>query len=297
MSLDNILALTCGVPLSLINLVTSIRPTDHVFTGVYQPGGETERLIGQVYQSPNMSSAYLSYILRSENTDPQDIVIFLEGVIEHVGGWGAKQVVADLDIASEDFTYFRQTGFSVLAKQRVYKCLSTERRKPVLERGWQTWNSDDIPVMQRLYQTLVPPLIQPVEPLTRREMLGLVYYDEQGVLQAYTDLVYGPVGIWALPMIHPRVSENISDLLAQMLLDLPERSGRPIFIAVRSYQPWVEQALENLNTHPGPEQALLVRYLALQQRVEPEFTFASIDNGKPEPTIPLAPIKASENEG
>jgi len=146
MSLDNIRALTCGVPLSLINLVTSIRPTDHVFTGVYHHGGETERLIGQVYQSPNMSSAYLSYILRSENTDSHDIVVFLEGVIEHVGGWGAKQVVADLDIASEDFTNFRQAGFSVLAKQRVYKILPTERRKPVLERGWQTWNSDDIPL-------------------------------------------------------------------------------------------------------------------------------------------------------
>ena len=157
-SLDNILALTCGAPLSLINLVSSIRPTDHVFTGVYHPEGETERLIGQVYQSPNMSSAYLSYVLRSENTDPRNMIFFLEGVIEHVGQWGVKQVVADLDIASEGFAYFRQAGFSVIAKQRVYHCQASDRRKPVLERGWQTWTSDDIPAIQRLYQTLVPPL-------------------------------------------------------------------------------------------------------------------------------------------
>ena len=286
--------MTCGAPLSLINLATSIRLTDHVFTGVYHPEGESERLIGQVHQSPNMNSAYLSFILSSEDTDPRNLVFFLEGVIKHVGQWGAKQVVADLDINSESFAYFRQAGFSVLAKQRVFKCFSADRRKPVLDRGWQTWTSDDISAIQRLYQTLVPPLIQPVEPLTRREMLGLVYFDEHGALQAYTDLVYGPVGVWISPMIHPRSSENISDLLAQMLFDLPECSGRPIFIAVRSYQPWVEQALGNLNTNPGPEQALLVRYLALQQRVEPEFTFASIENGKPEPTVPLAPIKSQQ---
>ncbi|MEA3326186.1 MAG: hypothetical protein U9R53_02625 [Chloroflexota bacterium] len=238
-----------------------------------------------------MSSAYLSYVLRSENTDPRNMIFFLEGVIEHIGQWGVKQVVADLDIASDGFEYFRQAGFSVIAKQRVYHCQASDRRKPVLERGWQIWTSDDIPAIQRLYQTLVPPLIQPVEPLTRREMLGLVYFNEHGALQAYADLVYGPVGVWVLPMIHPRSSENVSDLLAQMLLDLPERSSRPIFVAVRSYQPWVEQALENLNANPGPEQVLLVRYLALQQRVEPEFTFASIENSKHEPTIPLAPIK------
>jgi len=62
-------------------------------------------------------------------------------------------------------------------------------------------------------------------------------------------------------------------------------------VTVRSYQPWVEHALENFPTEPYPEQAILVRYLALHQRVEAEFPFVVVENGKPEPTFPLAPIK------
>jgi hypothetical protein len=53
----------------------------------------------------------------------------------------------------------------------------------------------------------------------------------------------------------------------------------------------VEQALSQISADESPEQAVLVRYLALHQRVEPDFGTLSLENGKPEPTVPLAPIK------
>lgn len=238
-----------------------------------------------------MTSAHLNYMLLADEDNQQDLVPLLEGLIEQAGHWGAKQVVAELDTDSDCFPQFRQTGFSVLAKQRVFKCEASEKIQPKLNCGWRIWNCNDIPAMRSLYYTLVPPLIQPVEPLTRRKKLGLVHYDEKGALQAYADLVYGPVGAWVLPLIHPQTEENITDLLVQLLLDLPDVYGRQVYVTARSYQPWVEHALENLSAKPGPEQALLVRYLALHQRVKAEFSFAPIENGNPEPTIPLAPIK------
>ena len=222
------------------------------------------------------------------------MVGFLEGVIKQVGAWGTKQVVADLNISSEDFTFFRRAGFSVLAKQRVYLCHPLKRKQNLSQRSWRTWSSVDIPGIQRLYSAIVPPLLQSVEPLTRREVLGMVCYDEKDDLQAYADLVYGPVGVWVLPMIHPRTSMNTAELLGQLLQDLPEINHRSIYLAVRSYQPWVEEALKKTNSNPGPEQALLVRYLTLQQRLEPEFSFSAIENGKAEPTMPVAPIKSQQ---
>lgn len=272
-----------------------MRPSDKVFTGYFQPESDSERIIGQVRQSPNSGSANLSFVLKTAHAESQHMVGFLEGVIKQVGDWGAKQVVADLDIASEDFVYFRRAGFSVLAKQRVYLCRPLKRKKNPAQRGWRTWSSVDIPGIQRLYSAIVPPLLQPVEPLTRREVLGLVYYDEQDDLQAYADLVYGPVGIWVLPMIHPRTSMNTGELLEQLIQDLPDINNRSIYIAVRSYQPWVEETLGKTNSSPGPEQALLVRYLALQQRLEPELSFSAIENGNTEPTMPVAPIKSQQN--
>jgi hypothetical protein len=122
-------------------------------------------------------------------------------------------------------------------------------------------------------------------------MLGLVCYDEDGNLQAYADLVYGPVGAWVLPLIHPKTKEDISDLLLQMVLNLPDLNHRSVYIAARSYQPWVENALENLPVAPSPEQAILVRYLTIRQRVQAEYSFAGIENGKAETTLPLAQAK------
>ena len=272
-----------------------MRPADRIFTGSYQPDGETGRVIGQVRQSPNLSSAYLSFIFKTDLADPQNLVVFLEGLVTQVGEWGAKQIVADLDISSEDFPHFRRTGFSVLAKQRIYRCGTVKGEKRLSDNGWRTWTSIDIPAVQRLYSTIVPPLLQPVEPITRRESLGLVYYDKGGDLQAYADLVYGPVGIWVLPMIHPRTSGQTAQLIIQMLHNLQGVNYRSVYLAVRSYQPWVEEAMAKIDSEPGPEQALLVRYLTLQQRVEQEFSLSAIENGKAEPTMPVAPIKSQQN--
>lgn len=263
---------------------------DHVFTGVYQPEGKNSKTIGQVHQSPSMSGAQINYLLQPDESDPGDLVVLLEGLIKEAGHWGAKQVTADLDISSEIFPQFRRAGFSVLAKQRVFRC-ERPGEKQKIAGGWRIWNSEDIPMMRRLYLTLVPTLIQPVEPLTRREMLGLVFYDLQGSLQAYADLVYGPAGIWVLPLIHPQTEISVDVLLAHMLNELPEVNNRSVYVTARSYQPWVESGLEALGGQPGPEQALMIHYLALRHRPEVDFSFARIENGKPEPTVPFSTIK------
>lgn len=279
----------------MANLLSSIRPTDHVFTGVYESQDGSKKIIGQIHQSQNHSSTHLNYLLHPEESDPFDLVVLLEALIKQAGYWGAKQVVADLAIDADFLPQFRKAGFSVWAKQRVFRYKSGTVVKSHHEKRWRTWTSKDIHAMRSLYLTLVPPLIQPVEPMTRREKLGLVFYDGNGVLQAYADLVYGPAGAWVLPLIHPEAKENMTDLLLQMLMDLPGLYDRDIFVTVRSYQPWVEHALENLSAQPGPEQVLLVRHLTIRQRVKAEFSFSSVENGKTEPTIPVTSIKKHQS--
>ncbi len=288
--LDNVLLLTRGNPLSLTHLLLAIHPTDHVFTGVVEPSESEGKCIAQVYQSPKMSNAHINYLLHPGG-DGGHLVSLLDGLTKRAGEWGAKQIVADVEIDSPHFLQFRQACFSVLAKQTVFACSEKGMAVRNGEKGWRIWSSGDIPAMRCLYHTLVPPLVQPVEPLTRRETLGLVYYDPKGDLLAYADLVYGLLGIWALPVIHPNTKEDTTGLLAKMVASMPDRKGRPVYVTSRSYQPWVEHALLDLSPEPGPEQALLVRYIALRQRAKAEFAFTPIENGKREPTLPLAPIK------
>lgn len=289
--LDNVLLLTHGAPFNLTHFLFAIRPTDHLYTGVYQPAEGDAKSVGQVYHSSKVSSAHINYLLQPDDGEPQGIVSLLEGLVKQAGSWGAKQVVADLGTDSPWFASFRHAGFSVLAKQQVFKCLIPEKTTSNGENRWRRWTSGDIHAMRCLYHTLVPPLVQPVEPLTRRETLGLVYYDEKGDLQAYADLVYGPLGVWVGPVILPQATEEIAGLLKGMIEAIPDCNGRSIYVTTRSYQPWVEHALLDLSAAPGPEQALLVRYIALQQRVKAEFSFTAIENGNREPTVPYAPIK------
>ena len=285
------LALTRGAPFSLSQLLNSFNPLDHIFTGVCESEEDLSKCFGQVYQSQDVDSAQLNYVLPAEDDAAPGLVVLLEGLIRQAGHWGAKQVTADLPVDSNLFSLFRRAGFSVLAKQRVFCCDNTWNNQAHLTGVWRFWDSKDVQAMRSLHAMLVPPVVQPVEPLTRRKKVGLVYYDQDGDLKAYADLVYGPVGAWVLPFIHPQTKEAPADLLCQLLKELPGLNGRHVYIIARSYQPWIENALLGSPAQPGPEQALMVRYMALRQRVKPELSFGALENGKPEPTVPLAPIR------
>jgi len=265
---------------------------DHLFTGVYETEDDTPKSIGQIYQTQELESAHIHYLLPGDGDNAKDVVPLLEGLIGQAGHWGAKQVTADLAVNSELFEYFRRTGFSVLAKQRVFRCESAWETNQNIENNWRSWTSKDIKAIRTLHATLVPPVIQPVEPLTRRKMLGMVYFDKDGGLKAYADLVYGPVGAWVLPFLHPQNDEHPLDLLGRLFDDLPNLNGRPVYFIARSYQPWLENALLGSPANSGPEQALLVRNIAIRQQVKADFSFAKIENGNPEPTIPIAPIRS-----
>jgi hypothetical protein len=88
---------------------------------------------------------------------------------------------------------------------------------------------------------------------------------------AFVEGIYGPRGIYLLPLFHPTV-ENVDMLISDLLLHLSPLMGRPVYLAVRSYQSWIENALESLQTQAGERQALLVKHLAHTARVCVQFS-------------------------
>lgn len=227
-----------------------------------------------------------------EDGDSQDLIPLLEGLIHSAGTWEAKQLIAELPQASDWFRPLRRAGFSVIAKQRLFYI---DPGSIQLAEGstWRTWHSGDIYAMRKLYQMLVPPLIQSVEPLTRLHMLGMASYDEGGVLQAYVDLAYGPMGIWVMPFIHPQASSDPTDLLNQLMLTMPDVGQRPVAIVCRSYQPWIEAALDTMPGVFSPEQVVMVHHLAIRQTSLAPAAFKPFENGKTEPTFPVATSKTN----
>ena len=50
--------------------------------------------------------------------------------------------------------------------------------------------------------------------------------------------------------------------LSSLLNCVPDRRGRPVYLCVRSYQAWLEPALEDLGAKSAPRQAVMVKHLA-----------------------------------
>jgi hypothetical protein len=68
-------------------------------------------------------------------------------------------------------------------------------------------------------------------------------------------------GIVLTPLIHPD-EHHVSEKIASLVANLPDRRGRKIYLCVRSYQTWLEPVLEDLGALASPRQAVMVKHLA-----------------------------------
>lgn len=252
-SLDSARMLTRGNPLGAAGFMSYFNPARHLYTAVSQENGVT--LLGGVIQTNGDAFGRLVYIApASQLSHPA-----LPGLIEHLaaeaGRWGAFHVLAEVDEGSEAFSPLRKAGFSVYAWQRIWDVshiIPTEGAAV-----WSQVQSVNVPAVQSLYYQIVPPLLQPVEPTPRRSS-GL--FSIEGA-RCYVHLAYGMYGIVLTPLIHPDVVD-VSQKLASLLNELPDRRGRPVYLCVRSYQAWLEPALEDLGGKAAPRQAVMVKHLA-----------------------------------
>ena len=93
----------------------------------------------------------------------------------------------------------------------------------------------------------------------------MVYY-QNGELLAFVELKYGQRGIWVQPFVHPD-AEDVQQILLDLFSKIPNRRSRPVYICVRSYQSWLELAIEELGGEAGPRQAVMVKQLVTPQKV------------------------------
>lgn len=149
-----------------------------------------------------------------------------------------------------------------------------------VETPWQPAVSQDAFDLRTLYSDLVPPLIQQAEPPPWDPIEGVVYR-EKGHVRAYISLHYGPRGIWARPFIHPEV-EHVAGRLLSLYNHLPNRRSRPVFFAIRTNQAWLEAHLSEIGAKTGPRQAVMVKRMAIRQKVFRPITVPGLEQAQPE---------------
>jgi hypothetical protein len=283
--------LTRGNPLKPLNFLSNLNPTCSTYTGVYAAEGEPS-LIGQVRYPLGTRSARLSHLMPGENSN----LIALPGLLEHLaaqaGEWGAFNLVGEVDEHTLIFEALRRAGFSIYAWQRIWQFnTAAPNGHPPAGEGKNAWcapDSADSLHVRLLVQSLVPALVLPIDPAASGRLQGLVYHQD-GELQAYANIVYGPLGIWVQPFFRPETSQ-VPELLLDLLTGLPHRNERPVYLCVRSYQAWLESALEDLSAEVGPRQAVMVKHMAITQKSEALLRLPALEKGRPEPTAPIARV-------
>ena len=86
------------------------------------------------------------------------------------------------------------------------------------------------------------------------DMEGLVYRKD-GQVEAYVAYSEGKHGVYLLPFLHPEVLTEAPDIAAAALQKIERCRKLPVYISVRGYQGWLENAMLDLGFSPWLEQA------------------------------------------
>jgi hypothetical protein len=76
--------------------------------------------------------------------------------------------------------------------------------------------------------------------------------------------------------------------LTELFQSISARYSQPVYVCIRSYQSWLEVDIEKLGAQAGPQQAVLVKHLAIAQKALRPVTLPALDGSQPEITAPVA---------
>lgn len=282
--MDSVLALTRGRPLGFWVVLRHLRLEENAFTAVLQPGEGHPNLIGQASLRNDNTFGQVTFVLPAASQMTL-VARLMDELARQVGQQGGLGLLAAVEDESPLFEGLRQSGFAVYARQRVWRLGNLPLNDaPVGE--WLPLTALDEFAIRSLYQALTPPLVQRAEPFGAHGLAGMVY-QQGGELLGFMEAHFGPRGILLYPLFHPEVRQPAA-ALRSYLRGLHFSLGRPVYVAVRSYQAWLEDALRDLGGEAVVQHALLVRHLTLAQRA-PVLApaTASRDNRQPALMGPL----------
>lgn len=311
--------------------MSQLNPAIGIYTCILPATADNLPLIGQMQYAAGNRSARVAFLMPEDGLAQPGLTEVLQNLAVQAGSWGAFHLLAEVEESNCALEGLRRSGFSVYAWQHIWKYTPSDahpkgeksdgktvpitKEQPARQNGstktngkhapvkvskssgpcWQPAASVDEVMIRNLYQSLVPPLVQSAEPLPTRRLIGWVYRQENEIL-AYVEGIHGPQGIYLQPLIHPAV-ENVSEVMESLLAAQRNPLGRPIYIAIRSYQAWLSSAMRDLQCEVGPRQALMVKHLVVQQRVAVQVLRHSVlEKYTPEPSVPMVNNSTTVNK-
>jgi hypothetical protein len=279
--MDSSLVLTRGPLVMQGALFSYLAPSSGIYTAVSDASDLGNPVFGQAMQQSESPFAHLTFITPDTGMESSALPELLEFLVTLSGGNGALRLLADVDEQTQTYQALRRAGFAIYTRQRIWQ-LTGRPIGPAIAAEWRWARSRDLVNIRSLYTNLVPGLVQQVEPYPNSRPRGMVLY-HNGDLLAFVEIKSGSRGVWAQPFVHPD-APDLSELFVDLVQKIPYRHSRPLYICVRSYQSWLDSAVEDLGAEAGPRQAVMVKHLALAQKASWAYTIPALEGGQPEIT-------------
>jgi len=264
------------------------------YSGIARPGKGLAPFIGQINFNPGDQNAHLVFLAPESNLTDRAVLALMDHLCWESGGRGALRLLAEIDEDQPIFELLRLSGFSVYARQQIWRFTN---HQPSVEKNniWRIFQPIDQHNLNNLYHAVVPPLVQGAEAMDKRPVQGFVHYVESELL-AFVEVISGPKGIYLTPVVHPNLREP-ENLLSSLLSHINSSNGRPIYLAVREYQSWLNSAAESLGGKTGNKRIMLVRHLVNKQRVSVPATIRKVlEVHGTKPTTPVVHNTTLKNE-
>jgi len=280
--LDVSLVLTHGPQLIPGVLFSFIAPSMGVFTCTNsQDRGSDSSLIAQAIHQPGSQYSHMTFITPESALSSPVLNHAVDYLTRITGQRGAYHLLADVDEYHPAYSSMRSAGFATYSRQRIWQLVGGLESKPS-QISWRAATSVDGPSIRSLYNNLVPPIIQQVEPLSLDTPNGMVLRQD-GELVAFVEIKYGHRGIWVQPLVHPDIND-VPSKFNSLVNSMVYRRNRPIYLCIRSYLFWLESALEELDAKPGTTQALMVKHMTVPKKALQPYEIPVIEGSQPEAT-------------
>lgn len=291
--LHSALVLTRGSLLIPSAILSSVAPGAGIFTSVCEQGeNEDESLIGQTMQTQGSPLAQMTFLAPRPALAGKDFSTLIEYMVVQAGERGALRLLADVEEHCEAFEPLRKLGFAIYSRQRIWK-FPEQVNGNSQTITWRTATDQDIIPVRALYNNIAPGLVQQAENFPLERLRGMVYWKGDN-LQGYAEFKYGHKGIWVKPLVHPDVQE-LTKMLSGLLHNIPNRYARPVYVCVRTYQSWLDAALEELGAEASPPQAVMVKHLAISTKQTRPYALPALEGGRPEISAPIAHSETNHN--
>ncbi len=254
-----------------------------------------KNVVGQFRYRPGESNAHIVYLAPTldEHEDDTTWLHMLDAMAEQAGENGAHNLVGEVELSHRLFETMRRAGYAVYSRQVIWRHSPIVAGFPFSDLQVTPECEDDQIGIAALLGCTIPRIMQAVMGPSA-DMEGLVYRKD-GQVEAYVAYSEGKHGVYLLPFLHPEVLSEASDIVAAALQKIERCRKLPVYISVRGYQGWLENAMLDLGFSPWLEQAVMVKHLTAGIR---QTSFAQVSlsaSGRQKPAATLQMVSLNDN--